>query len=223
MKNMKSGTQTILVVDSNPDTRARVARELAPTGCKVLEAGDGMMALEIVRNRRVRLVVSELFLKTAESDCLIQAIRLNRVHGTRMLAHTVHRKASVRDWARLWGASGFLVQPTRTERLRHVVTKLLTKPAATAGMVRTSRRDTLSGALAEIERGELPGTSAIVVGRSWWNGLSGSERNGYRRSARRNGVSLRSDSMMSPSFVELRRESQRKAGMQARKQSPYRT
>jgi len=119
----------------------------------------------------------------------------------------VHRKASVRDWAKLWGASGFLVQPTKTERLRHVVGKLLTAPAKSRrAIVRTSRRNTLGGALAEIERGELRGTSAIVVGQSWWNQLSGSERNEYRRSARRNGVSLRSDSMMSPSFVELRQE-----------------
>ena len=219
---MKNGTQTILVVDSNADTRAKLARELESTGCRVLEAEDGIRGLEIVRKRRVRLVVSELFLKTAESDCLIQAIRMNRVHGTRMLAHTVHRKAADRDWAKRWGASGFLIQPTRTGRLQHVVAQLLTKPAATAGMVRTSRRNSLSGAFAEIERGELPGTSAIVVGRSWWNELSGSERNEYRRSARRNGVSLRSDSMMSPNFVELRREARTNPAKRAPNRSPYR-
>ena len=41
--------------------------------------------------QKVRLVVSELFLKTRDSDCLFHAIRQNRPHGTRMLAHTVHR------------------------------------------------------------------------------------------------------------------------------------
>ena len=202
---MTNATQTILVVDSNPETRARLKQELTPSGCRVLEAADGVQGLEIVRQGRVRLVVAELFLKTAESDCLFQAIRQNRVHGTRMLAHTTHRTSSDRDWAKLWGASGFLVQPTRTARLRHVVARLLTPSGTSSGkFVRTSRRKTLSGAFAEIESGTLRGTSAIVVGRGWWAGLTVSERNDYRRRARRNGVTLRADSMMSSSFVELR-------------------
>lgn len=201
---MTNATQTILVVDSNPETRARLVRELAPTGCRVLEAADGEQGLELVRSSRIRLVVSELFLKTAESDCLFQAIRQNRVHGTRMLAHTVHRTSSGRDWAKQWGASGFLVQPTRMERLKHAVLKLLAPARSGARFVRTSRRNTLSGAFAEIESGAVRGTSSIVVGRSWWSGLSVSERNGYRRRAKRNGVTLRADSMMAANFVELR-------------------
>lgn len=221
---MTNGTQTILVVDSNAETRAKLTRELASTGCKVLEAADGNRGLEIVRNAKVRLVVSELFLKTAESDCLFQAVRQNRVHGTRMLAHTVHGKSTDRDWAKRWGASGFLIQPTRTERLRYVVGKLLTAPAKSrTGVARTSRRDTLSGALAEIERGDLSGTTSIVVGLSWWTELSASERNGYRRRARRTGISLRSDAMMSPHFVELRGAVRPRKDVQpARKSSPYR-
>ena len=201
---MTNTTQTILVVDSNPDTRARLLRELAPTGCRVLEAANGEEGLEAVRRSRVQVVVSELFLKTAESECLFQAIRQNRLHGTRMLAHTVHATSSSRDWARLWGASGFLVQPTRTERLKHVVLRLLTTARSNATFVRTSRRNTLSSAFAEIESGAVRGTSAIVVGRSWWTALSASERNAYRRRAKRSAVTLRADSMMSPSFVELR-------------------
>jgi two-component system, chemotaxis family, chemotaxis protein CheY len=201
---MTNARQTILVVDSNPETRARLVRDLAPTGCRVLEAADGERGLQLVRASRVRLVVSELFLKTADSDCLFQAIRQNRVHGTRMLAHTVHRTSSDRDWAKLWGASGFLVQPTRTERLKHVVQRILTPARSNAKFVRTSRRKTLSGAFAEIESGAVRGTSSIVVGRSWWTGLSASERNGYRRRAKRSAITLRADSMMSSTFVELR-------------------
>lgn len=208
MNKMTDGTQTILVVDSNAETRAKLARDLASTGCTVLEAEDGDKGLEIVRNSGVRLVVSELFLKTAESDCLIQAIRQNRVHGTRVLAHTVRRKSADRDWAKLWGARGFLIQPTQTERLRHVVGTLLTAPAKATRAVRTMRRDTLSIALGEIERGEHTSTSSIVVGRSWWIGLTGPQRNDYRKRAKRNGVSLRADKMMSSNFVELREASQ---------------
>lgn len=197
-------TQTILVVDANPVVRSAVVRTLVPTGCRVLEAADGERAIEIIRQGRVRLVVSELFLRTGESNCLVQAVRQNRMRGTRVLAHTRHRSTSHRDWARQWGASGFVVQPAAPERLQYVVGRLLELSPAGRRTVKTARRETLGGALDEIERGELAGMSRIVVGRSWWAGLSGPGRNDYRRRARRSGISLRSDALMSPHFVEIR-------------------
>ena len=207
---MTQQMKTVLLVDSNAETRTRLSGELAQAGCRVLQAANGDQALDLLRNVKVHLVVSELFLKTADSECLLQAIRQNRIHGTRTLAHTVHRTASDRDWARLWGASGFLIQPTRTERLRHVVQRLLTPRRSSATFVRTSRRNTLSGALAEIESGAMRATASIVVGRSWWAELSALERNVFRRRAKRSAVSLRSDPMMSSSFVELQEEPRHK-------------
>lgn len=208
---MTNATRTILVADANAETRAQLLHALAPTGCRLLEAADGERALDLVRDAGVQLVVSELFLKTAESDCLFQAVRQNRLRGTRMLAHTVHRTSSDRDWAKRWGASGFLVQPTRPARLTHVVLRLLSAERSGATVVRTSRRSTLNGAFAAIEGGAVRGTSSIVVGRAWWTGLSVADRNQYRHRAKRNGISLRADAMMAAHFVELQALQSRKA------------
>ena len=203
---MTNATQTILVVDSNAETRATLTRQLASTGCKVLEAENGIRALEIVQNGQIRLVVSDLYMKTGESDCLIQAIRQNRVHGTRTLAHVSHAKSSDKVWAKRWGARAFLIQPAQTARLEYVVSQLLmpTKSRSDAATSRLARRKTLNGALAEVERGELPGTSSVVVSKSWWNELTDSQRSAFRKRAKRLSVALRSDEMMGQDFVEVR-------------------
>lgn len=224
---MTNATQTILVVDPNTHTREILARQLSSADCSVLEASDGASALQMLRDKEIRLVVSELYLKTGESECLIQAIRQNRVRGTRTLAHTVYSKWLDRAWAKQWGASGYLIQPTRTKRLRHVVSQLLNGPTTeSTTKFRISQRETLDDAFAGIERGDLPGTSSIVFGRTWWTKLTAAQRNGYRKRAKSAGVSLRSDTMMSQSFVELRGavqpEKKKKNGQQAPKPSPYR-
>ncbi len=205
---MTNATQTILVVDSNPETRAILTQQLASSGCAVLEAADGRTALEMVRKRKIRLLVSELYLETGDSKCLIQAMRQERVRGTHTVAHTVHASSLDKEWAKRWGASAFLIQPATAERLQYVVSRLLAQPKAVsrARSAGISRRETLNGALAEIERGELSGALAIIFGRPWWDELAESQRSEYRKRAKRAGVTLRSDAMMSRRFVELRRQ-----------------
>jgi CheY-like chemotaxis protein len=202
---MTNATQTILVVDSNAETRATLTRQLASTGCKVLEAENGVRALEIVQNGKIRLVVSDLYMKTGESDCLIQAIRQNRVHGTRTLAHVANAKSSDKVWAKRWGARAFLIQPAQTARLEYVVSQLLMPTKARSDATsKLARRKTLNGALAEVERGELAGTSSVVVSKSWWNELTDSQRSAFRKRAKKLSVALRSDEMMGQDFVEVR-------------------
>jgi hypothetical protein len=67
-----------------------------------------------------------------------------------------------------------------------------------------TRRDTLEQALGDVETGTLPGASAIVVSRSWWDHLSISEQDAYRRRAGRAAIELRADEAMSSHFVEVR-------------------
>lgn len=223
-RHMINGTQTILVVDPNSETRAILARQLSSNNCSVLEAADGVSALRMLQDNDIGLVVSELYLKTGDSDCLIQAMRQNRVRGTRTLAHTVYSKSPDRAWAKQWGASGYLVQPTRTKRLRHVVSELLKSaaaPSTTTGSI--SRRDTLDQALGDIERDGQNGTLSIVFGAVWWNELTIAQRNAYRQRAIRARVGLRSDRLMNRHFVEVHgRGRSRKPALKV-KGSPYRS
>jgi CheY-like chemotaxis protein len=221
---MTNAIQTILVVDENPETRTMLAQQLSRCGCAVLEAADGRSAMDILRHRRIRLVVSELYLSTAESECLIQAMRQERMRGTRAVAHTLHATSSDREWAKRWGASAFVTRPATAERLEYVVTRLLARPKtrSKAGHTGIARRDTLNLALAEIERGEMHDTLAIIFGRPWWDELPETERSGYRKRARPAGVSLRTDAMMSRQFVEVRSGTRPDGQAAPTRPSPYR-
>jgi CheY-like chemotaxis protein len=222
---MAGPTQTILVVDSNARTRTSLSRRLASTGCTVLQAEDGTRALDMVRNGSVELVVSELYLQTSEDDCFIQAMRRNRVRGTRMLAHTVHGKSVDREWAKQWGANAYLIQPATTKRLKYVVSRLLAprKSVSKVPAARITRPATLGDAFAEIESGKLHVATSVVFARSWWTGLTRSQRNEYRARAKRLDVSLRVDPVMRQDFVELRRAGPERRARRAGKESPYRS
>jgi hypothetical protein len=67
-----------------------------------------------------------------------------------------------------------------------------------------ARRDTLDLALGEVETGALSGVSSIIVSRNWWDHLSTSEQDAYRRRAERAAIELRADEGMSGHFVEVR-------------------
>ncbi len=219
----------VLVVDPDARMRAYLMDQLKSLPCTALQAADGETALHMVRDIDVRLVITELYLRAGEDDDLIHAIRRSKaLRKTRTLVHTSHATAADRDWALRAGADAYLIKPTRAERLRYVVSRLATTRPPHPVVTQTSssaiqRRDTLDSALAEMERGVLKGTSAIVFGREWWDELPSADRAAYRKRAKKAGVSLRSDSMLNTHFVEVRGPSRTQQALSTeRPESPYR-
>ena len=202
----------VLLVDADAGVRARLVDQLSPLGCGVLEAADGDTAMHILRENSVRVVVSELYLKTGEDKCLFQTVRRTKaLRDTRALAHTRHGTSSDCAWAKRVGADAYLIRPTGADRLQYVVARLAREAdrggsAASSPATRSAvaRRDSLDVALLELERGSLKGTSAIVFGREWWTGLTPRQKTTYRARAEKAHVSLRSDSLLSNRFVEVR-------------------
>jgi two-component system chemotaxis response regulator CheY len=203
-------TDSYAVLLAEPDQRLRalLANQLAPMGCEILQAPDGNTAFEAIKAHPVRVVVTELYLRTGEDDDLIHAIRRVRdLRLTRALALTQFNRASDRDWAMRAGADAYLIKPTRAERLRYVIARLAASrwthvPAtSTASIV---RRDSLEAALLDLENGVLKGSSSIIFARTWWEQLTATRQTSFRKRAKRAGVSLRSDSLLSDHFVEVR-------------------
>jgi two-component system chemotaxis response regulator CheY len=225
---MSNSDYTVLLVDPDARIRALLAQQLTSTGCVVMQAADGETALRMVSAGEIRLVVTELYLKAGEDDDLIHAIRRSKaLRKTRTLAHTKYGTAVDRDWAMRAGADAYLIKPTRAERLRYVVSRLATTRTANSSLPATSsspisRRDSLDSALTELERGLLSGTSAIVFGRVWWDRLTRPQQVGYRKRAKRAGITLRSDSMIGEHFVEVRRSPTDQPLSTERAESPYR-
>ena len=218
----------VLLVDADAAVRARVAGDLAQLDCTILEASDGNAALRVLRENEVRVVLSELYMKTGDDTCLIHAVRsVKALGGTRTLAHTRFATSPDREWALRAGADAYLIQPTRPARLRYVVSRLAT---ATRTNNRIDpkrpdiiRRDSLELALAEMERGGLRGASSIVFSREWWSTLPKPAQTAYRGRARKLRVSLRSDSLLSNHFVEVRGPTRSHHALSSeRPESPYR-
>jgi CheY-like chemotaxis protein len=214
---------SVLLVDADAQVRARLTDQLSPLGCTVLEAPDGDSALRLLRENDVRVVLSELYLKTGADVCLIHAVRRAKaLRNTRTLAHTRHGTSPDREWAVRAGADAYLIQPTRAARLRYAVASLANQqPVPAKEKTKRSsvaRRNSLDVALNDVERGALKETSSIVFGREWWSQLTPAQQADYRKRARKAGVGLRSDSLLGDHFVEVRTPMRAKP----RSSSPYR-
>jgi two-component system chemotaxis response regulator CheY len=219
---------TVLLVDPDARIRALLADHLSSTGCTVLQAADGETAMRMVNEREIRLVVTELYLKTGDDDDLIHAIRRSKtLRKTRTMAHTSRSTAADRDWAMRAGADAYLIKPTRAERMRYVVSRLATASGPNSSVPVTSsspvsRRNSLELALNDLELGKLAGSSAIVFSRDWWEQLSRPAQATFRKRARKAGVTLRSDSAIGPHFVEVRGMPTDQPLTTERSESPYR-
>jgi two-component system chemotaxis response regulator CheY len=225
---MPHPARIILLVDPDSQARAMLAWHLAATSARIMQAEDGPGAMRIASQYPIAIMVTELYLPTGDDECLIHAVRRDaKLKRTRIVAHT-HRAATAdREWAMRAGADAYLIKPTRAQRVRYVVNRLMgDRPRlatpATSGAPMT-RRDSLEVALAEIEGGGLADTSTIVFARVWWETLTPDERKKYRTRARKIGVTLRSDSMLTNHFVEVRGASRDSVGLSTeRPESPYR-
>jgi CheY-like chemotaxis protein len=201
---------TVLVAEPDARLRALLVNHLSPLGCTVLQAEDGASAFRQLRERPVRVVLSELYLEVDGHADLIQAIRKTKsMRQTRAVAHTRRGTTRDRDWATSAGADAFLIYPTRAERLRYVVDRLSREKGSrsvASAMQKTPilRRNSLEKALLEQERGALAGMPTIVVGKEWWTQLTPAAQGSYRKRAKSAGVSLRSDSLLGSDYVVVR-------------------
>ncbi|HMC55125.1 MAG TPA: response regulator [Gemmatimonadaceae bacterium] len=226
---MSASVKVVLLVDPDPYARTLLAGHLAEMDIDLREAADGVNALRIVRAGGVALIVSEMYVPAGDEECLIHAIRRDQAHRKiRIVAHTQRATAADREWAMRAGADAYLVKPTRAQRIRYVVGRLLSeRPPSSAANITSGapmiRRDSLEVALREIEGGALAHVSSIVFGRAWWENLTTVEQSGFRRRAKAAHVNLRSDSMLSNHFVEVRGQSRDMVGLSTeRPESPYR-
>ncbi len=132
---MSDKSYSVLLVDPDASTRALLAEQLTSIGCAVMQASDGDAAMRLINANEVRLVVTELYLRTGEEADLIHAIRRSKgLKRTRTMAHTSKATAADRDWAMRAGADAYLIKPTRAERFRYVVSRLATTKGANSSV-----------------------------------------------------------------------------------------
>ena len=121
-----------LVADDDPDVRQLVATVLTRMGCVVLQAPDGKMALEMVRDATPDLVVLDAMMPAMHGFEVCRAIKGDKaLRATRVvLCSAVYRGTVGTDAQLAFGADAFIEKPFRLDELTRVFKVALVGPAA---------------------------------------------------------------------------------------------
>jgi CheY-like chemotaxis protein len=116
----------VLVVDDNDDIRFMIRFLLEKRGCRVLEAGNGLEAVESAQSFRPDLILMDISLPGLDGIRAISLIR-NRVElrATQVVAVSGHAAAEDIAAARAAGFDDYLVKPIDIALLDHVLLKHL--------------------------------------------------------------------------------------------------
>lgn len=118
--------QTILVVEDFEDTREMIALELRHEGYEVVEAADGVSAVELAKRSRPDLVLMDLSLPGR--DGLSAAYRMRELEvmcRVPIVACTAHVASLHREVALAAGCDEFVTKPIDMAKLKGLVARLL--------------------------------------------------------------------------------------------------
>lgn len=117
--------KTILICDDEQVLRALVRASLAPTGYRILEAGDGDEALTLAREHRPDAILLDMMMPGRSGVDVLEELRRDpELAGTPVLMLTARTQTSDREAAEEAGATRFLEKPFSPRELAAVVAEL---------------------------------------------------------------------------------------------------
>ena len=118
--------QSILAVDDSPSMRKMVSFTLSGAGYKVVEASDGVDALEKAQKEQVDLVLADQNMPRLDGIGLTRKLRQDpRYQNTPILILTTESSDQMKQAGRAAGATGWLVKPFDPNRLIEVIQKVI--------------------------------------------------------------------------------------------------
>ena len=117
---------TILAVDDSASMRQMVSFTLKHAGYEVVEAADGIDALEYARQNAVNLVLTDVNMPRMDGITLVRELRqLAAYKFTPMLVLTTEAGPDKKAQGKLAGATGWLVKPFNPDKLLATIAKVL--------------------------------------------------------------------------------------------------
>lgn len=114
----------ILAVDDSRTMRGMVSCTLSGGGFEVIEAEDGLKALDMLASTRIDLVLTDITMPNMDGLALVRHIRASGRHvGMPILILTTESDEEVKAAARAAGATGWIVKPFVPERLLSIVAR----------------------------------------------------------------------------------------------------
>jgi two-component system chemotaxis response regulator CheY len=118
--------KTILVVDDSTSIRQILKSSLENGNFYVLEGKDGEDALKHLNGQRIDLVITDLHMPNMNGLELTKEIRNSKDYRyVPVLVLTTETSKSMKEKAKLEGATGWLQKPFDMERLKKTINKLV--------------------------------------------------------------------------------------------------
>ena len=119
-------TRTIMTVDDSASMRRMVRATLQSAGYGVVEAADGLEALDYARGNPVDLVLSDVNMPRMDGITLVQELRtLPGYRLTPLLLLTTESSQEKKLEGKRAGATGWIVKPFNPAQLLATLEKLL--------------------------------------------------------------------------------------------------
>ena len=118
--------RSILAVDDSPSMRKMVSFTLTGAGFKVVEAVDGVDALEKAKAQNIDLVLADQNMPRLDGIGLTRKLREDpRYKTTPILILTTESSDQMKQAGKAAGATGWLVKPFDPNRLIEVIQKVI--------------------------------------------------------------------------------------------------
>jgi two-component system chemotaxis response regulator CheY len=118
-------TKLVLTVDDSKTIRDMVSFTLKNAGFDVIEAEDGVKALEVVSGKKPDLIITDLNMPNMDGLTLIGKLRaLPDFKTTPILMLTTEQGDDKKSQGRSVGATGWIVKPFDPDKLIQVVGKV---------------------------------------------------------------------------------------------------
>ncbi|MEN8166950.1 MAG: response regulator [Pseudomonadota bacterium] len=117
---------SILAVDDSASMRQMVSFTLKGAGYEVIEAADGVEALNVAKGRSVNLVLTDVNMPNMDGISLIKQLRmLPSYKFTPLLMLTTESASDKKQAGKSAGATGWIVKPFNPDQLLATIKKVL--------------------------------------------------------------------------------------------------
>jgi len=117
---------TILTVDDSASMRQMVSFALTSAGHTVIEAVDGMDALNKAKTQKFDCVITDVNMPNMDGICLVKELRdLPAFKFTPLLLLTTESSKEKKQQGKAAGATGWIIKPFNPEQLLKTINKVL--------------------------------------------------------------------------------------------------
>jgi len=118
--------EKVLIVDDNRASRDLIRAILKPVRCRVVEASNGLQALDLIQQERPDLVLLDVDMPGPDGLTVVRKIRENRaLADLPVVAVTAFAMEGDRERGMAAGFTAYVTKPVRAALLRQQVLQLL--------------------------------------------------------------------------------------------------